>query len=408
MPVVPAVDGLVPPTTFDIIKGDHRMTNASRPAPLDPLLASLRMEPWGVDYLGSVQDLTGVDTFAAGADQQAEGAGRGEQLTEEALSVEVAASEWRPVTAHFPAAVRRVMFLDGSRRIEARTYLEGAPTLFGALGSCAVGAVVCDAPGASLASGPAVMTARFVGEPIVQRWLALSRGRPELGGRSLTIGTGAQAASYHVTIDDSEGGAAADDTDAPVRVLNDRMQEAERALATSLLADLGDGLLLCDGTRPRVGPDTRVLGYVKTVQAQRLPATALNVVRALKEGERSPLYVVGQGMFARFEWYLRLRDPGPWLHTLAGSVRLQAHAGPDPRAQLGRARGLADWSCLTLPRFATHSHQDPRAPQQLLPVRALEQSLRRRLGSAPLLRRRMIASLAAGLSAAPARGTGEL
>src|SRR5690606_7507391 len=120
-----------------------------------------------------------------------------------------------------------------------------------------------------------------------------------------------------------------------------------------LLPDLGAGLLLCDGTRPQVGPDKRVLGYVKTVHAQRLPPGALRVVMALKEGQRSPLYVVGTGQFARFEWHLRLRDPGPWLHTLAGSVRLQAHAGRDPRSLLAEVRQLADWSCLVLPRFAT-------------------------------------------------------
>jgi hypothetical protein len=128
-------------------------------------------------------------------------------------------------------------------------------------------------------------------------------------------------------------------------------------------------------------------------------------VRGLQQGQRSPLYLVGAGQAARFEWYLRLRDPGAYAHTLAGSVRLQAYAGPDPAAQVDWARQVADWSCVTLPRYATREHQDPRSPQQLLPVRALEQMLKRRLGSAPLIRRRLVATLAREADAAVVQET---
>ena len=43
---------------------------------------------------------------------------------------------------------------------------------------------------------------------------------------------------------------------------------------------------------------------------------------------------------------------------------------------------MADASALTLPRFASAAHKDPRAPQNLYPIAALERELRRRLGDA--------------------------
>ena len=53
--------------------------------------------------------------------------------------------------------------------------------------------------------------------------------------------------------------------------------------------------------------------------------------RGLEQGERSPLYLVRtrDAENSYFEWFLRLRDPRPWLYSLAGMVRLQAYAGPN-------------------------------------------------------------------------------
>jgi hypothetical protein len=49
---------------------------------------------------------------------------------------------------------------------------------------------------------------------------------------------------------------------------------------------------------------------------------------------------------------------------------------------LADARRLADVTALTLPRFASSPHKDPRAPQNLYPIAGLERELRRRLGDA--------------------------
>lgn len=360
----------------------------------------LRLEPWGVGYAGSAQDVGGA---FSGDDEPTDGRGH---LDDDALSVEVPIGAWRPLRPAAPLAVARAIFLDGVRRVDARAVLEGAPEAgapasdgapaFGALGSCAVGAVACD-----LVAGG---RAELLEDVVVERWCAIAAGvlgaledvvvpaGPDLrGGARLT---------FRVTR------AAGTDWDAPVAQLQVQMREAERRMAERLQRRLresgeqpgtaGRALLVCDGPRPLYSADENVIGYLKTIKEQRLPAQALAVVRRLEEGERSPIYLVDAGERARFEWYVRLRDPRPWLHTLAGSVRVQAYAGPQPGALLATARGIADWSAATLPRFATKAHQDPRAPQQLLPVRSLEAALRRRLGNAPLVRRRIEVALAAG------------
>ncbi len=336
----------------------------------------LRLEPWGVGYLGSLQDAGGfaADMAYGGSGDQAE------PLDADALQVELPLEEWCGLAGRAPARVPKVLFLDGVRRVEARLLVEDHEPAFGALGSCAVGAVACTPDGGA---------ASYQDAPLIERWCTLAAGRSDLPDVILSAADGTQRLRYRVAASPET------DADAPVRLLQSKMRLAEANLAARLSLGLGEGLLISDGPRPLLGADERVLGYLKTVQSQRLPAAALSVVRSLDAGQRSPLYLVGRGETARFEWYVRLRDPRPWLHTLAGNVRLQAHAGSNARSQLHRAQALADWSAVTLPRFATRSHQDPRAPQQLLPVMALEQTLRRRLGNASLLRRRLIASLAA-------------
>jgi hypothetical protein len=54
---------------------------------------------------------------------------------------------------------------------------------------------------------------------------------------------------------------------------------------------------------------------------------------------------------------------------------------------LDRALELADLSATCIPIFVAESFRDPRSPQNLLPVGALEQELRRRLGDPISIRR---------------------
>jgi hypothetical protein len=85
--------------------------------------------------------------------------------------------------------------------------------------------------------------------------------------------------------------------------------------------------------------------------------------------------------WSRYSWYLRL--PGPTDHPWASVVRCEVPADLGTEA----ATNLADRVTLTLPRFASHGHKDPRAPQNLYPIGGLERALRRRLGDQGLLYR---------------------
>ena len=54
---------------------------------------------------------------------------------------------------------------------------------------------------------------------------------------------------------------------------------------------------------------------------------------------------------------------------------------------------LADRSTAVLPTVASEPHLDPRAPQNLIPIAALERDLRHRLGDAGLVLRHVRAAV---------------
>lgn len=319
----------------------------------------LRLDPWAAEYHTAYQADAPEPTRPVRAD------------------VEVDASSWRPQRPHEASAPRTVVFLDGGRRIDARVLLEDdrQQAAFGALGVFGVGSVVSE-PDARAALGPLQ----------IEYLCALSGGvqHPDF---SVAPGPGGRGAALRYRVVSTPER----DVDAVVRKLQQEMLDAEARSAARHAAERPDALILCDGPRPLLSGEARVVGYVKTIHQVRLPDALMAVVRRLEAGERSPLYLV-EGDDARhsyYEWFLRLRDPRPWLYSLAGMVRLQALAGPRPETTLAEAVRIADWSCSRLTRYASRQHQDPRAPQQLLPVRALEAQLRRRMGDTQLVRRRI-------------------
>ena len=89
----------------------------------------------------------------------------------------------------------------------------------------------------------------------------------------------------------------------------------------------------------------------------------------------------------------------PWL-TLAWAVglfevariRAENDASRKREAEFSQYLSEADRTALTLPRYASQPHRDPRAPQNLLPIAGLERALKRRLGDAALLERQLRAA----------------
>ena len=152
----------------------------------------------------------------------------------------------------------------------------------------------------------------------------------------------------------------------------------------------GSDLVVFDGPlRGRKGENT--VGLIKTQHVQYLEADEQLVVTSLEPGQRSPLFTIGSGRFARYSWYQRL--PGPRTHGWAGIVRCEAPTAPKataataPKTTAATAVTLADRVTAALPRYASEPHKEHRAPQNLYPIKGLEGALRRRLGDQRLLQR---------------------
>jgi len=329
----------------------------------------LRLDPWAAEYNTAFHADTSVEAQAN-------------------VDTAFECSDWHAIRPHDAETMwEDLFFIDGSRRIEARVLLEedAAQVAFGALGSYGVGVVSCCAR----RSRPAT----FLCEPehlLIRRVCALSSGHTHAAFEIRATVSCLGELKYTV-LETQER-----DPDAVVRRVQGEMLETEKKLASRLLSRAPDALIICDGPRPYLGGEENVVGYLKTIHQPKVGERELSVVRGLEQGERSPLYLVRTEDPSNqyFEWFLRLRDPRPWLYSLAGMVRLQAYAGPNPEGRLGWAQNLADWTCKHLPAFASRQHQDPRAPQQLLPIRALEGELSRRMGSAQVIRRRVMQFLA--------------
>jgi uncharacterized protein len=279
-----------------------------------------------------------------------------------ALDVEVVAENWqpiRPVDATLPA---ELIFIDGVRRIEARLIVRRQERLcHGAFGSYAVGAVkvvasaaVCEAPRIGrviiIGSGESVGTPVPVKADLVYQPLSTSDTHP----------------------------------DAPLRALQENMRREEERLGRDL-ASTDSALVIADGPLTfEEASRAAVLGYIKRIFRLYLPRECLDLLARLRAGERTPLFALRSSRrFVRFSWFLRLAQPKAADSELAGIARLEVSEAIGIEA----AQHLANASTVVLPRFVPSRWRDPRSPQNLLPIGALEASLRRHMGDGRLTRR---------------------
>ena len=179
-----------------------------------------------------------------------------------------------------------------------------------------------------------------------------------------------------------------------------RLSAARRRLESQVgrLTDDGslvvyDGLLH-SGPRPMFA-----VGMAKRAYREYLPAPLAAVARSLRAGERTPLFVTDAAR-GRHSFYLALADPLPprVAEPSSGIARIETEvAAGTPIAQ---TVAFADRVAATLPAFASEPHHDPRAPQNLAPIRGLEDELRRLLGR-PSTIRPLLAACAAATPDAP-------
>lgn len=273
------------------------------------------------------------------------------------VDVEVAAAEWAPRDPA-PQTLRpaTILFCDGTLRTDARIWITEAdgrvrPAL---AASVAAGAV-------RSADGRADVVEVRVVRVLASASAAVSSLPTPWGGYQLAP--------------------ASSDLDAAlVAAVLQAMGRLEVQVAA---AGASADLVVIDGRLRAPGHPPGTVGFVKAHAARYLADHQHQVVAALRPGQRTPLFRLQQVRSTTLSWYLRL--PGGAGHPWAGVVRCEVSAELSPT----RAAALADRTCLSIPAFASSPHKDSRAPQNLVPVGALEHRLRHALGESHLLERHL-------------------
>ena len=337
------------------------------PSPLDSVPAMpVRLLPWQPEYGTAMQfDADGPD-YGDGADV--------------VVDLRVERDTWAPVTSR--AECSHVFLVDGVRRAEAHALDDdGGPTPgMGLFGSYAIGAVELDRA-----------TARVMAERVRVERRYLHTGSIDVPDRTLAF----QRASVTFTARSVPTASRPNDL---VAALNRAMLDEEAHLAETLSED-ESALTLVDGPLRSVrSPGRRVVGYVKRIQQWYVPRSEIELLRTLLPRERSPLFRIPPSSQdphhladGRYSWFVRLPAPGPHIHYLGGVLRLECSAA----ISIERATELADQATTLLARLASSPIRDPRAPQNLTPIGALETHLTHLLGDRRLINRLLAASIAA-------------
>jgi hypothetical protein len=252
--------------------------------------------------------------------------------------------------------VEAVAFVDGVRRVDARLTVDDpeAGPVPGICGTFAVGAVRWD----RLARRSEVVHER------VERMAVLT------GGRSERFPSVALVPPYGTTTTPDH------DPAGPIRVLHSAMRTAEGHVASDLASDT---FVIADGPLNELAPQPAV-GYVKSHRVLYLSPERNRTVAGLAPGQRTPLFTISG--YTRYSWYVRLAHVRGG-HGFSGIARCET----SNRLPLDEVIVLADRTAALLPVLASESHIDPRAPQNLVPIGALERVLRHRMGDLHLVER---------------------
>jgi hypothetical protein len=308
---------------------------------------ALRLDPWGAEYEGSIQ--IGNEEEPVAVDIRVEQAGWG---------------AIRPSPAPPP---RPIAFVDGVRRVEHRLLVADEDrTVFGLLGSFGAGAVLVDG------------RARVAHERI---------------GRVLVTGGGLKLDAFVAPVDGRGSLIFAPESEpdntpvAPVEGLQKAMRREEASLAERLSTEAE--VVFLDGPLTFLtAARGSVVGFVKRLLRSYLDPSAHALLPRLAVGERTPLFLV-PGREPRYSWYVRIARGRAIESALTGVVRLEARAARG----LAESKALADLSAREMPRFASTATHDPRAPQNLFPIGALEGRLKHLLGDPAVVRRAIEARL---------------
>ena len=312
--------------------------------------ARFLLDPWSSDFSASVQADADPETTAAAE-----------------IDPTIETTIWDALPPGTPPA--SAWFVDGVRRLDARLVgWRDGDIVHGLFASFAVGAVAISDGRASFAH--CIAERRLILTSAGTHSELLRIGKAELLFQNLPH-LGANPADL-------------------VLALQTAMRNAEAKLAEAC----GSEVAFLDGplayvTEPR-GP---IVGVIKTIHRLYLNSYYMALVFRLGKGHRTPIFSIREGAKNRYSWYLRIGEGRSIHHGLSGIVRLEARAA----AGLDNAVTLANMSAAYLPRFASTPARDPRAPQNLTPVGALEEHLRNQMGDATLIQRAIERRISEGL-----------
>ncbi len=312
----------------------------------------LRLDPWPADYEGPIQ----ISTF----DEPDEEGGR--------VDFRVETSRWEAVAAPSRLDPADLVFVDGVRRIEARVLTDSdGPPHHGLFGSYAAGSVRATVEPDPF--NPAHFQDLRVGRRLILGGGSAPDEEVRCGGVSLNF--------RGLPFPGNSPTEALSQLQYLMRLAETELAEAVVGPRTTVFVD-GPLTFFSDSR-------LEMAGIVKRLFVAYLPAREFNLVANLKTAHRTPVFSIEESRHDRYAWFLRVTSGRPLDHPLSGVLRLEVRSG----VGLETAVRLADQSTAWLPRFASDPIRDPRAPQNLLPVGALERELTRRLGD-PLLIRRAI------------------
>lgn len=276
-------------------------------------------------------------------------------------AVELPADQWRPLLPDADA-VADVLFIDGVRRVDATVWIDQPPDFpgFALAATYAAGAVRCN-------------SRAVLEQAEVARGLFTSTSAEDV---DTAVGIYAVKATKGTTPEELWLG------------IQQRMGDLEAVVAR----DAGGAeLIVVDGPLSHAREVENAVGYIKTQKVQYLPMELRQVLTSLPAGYRTPLFLTTTS-WSRYSWYLRLANhAGP----AGGLVRCEI----DADMSVAKAVRIATRVSATLPSFASSSHKDPRAPQNLYPIGGLERELRHRLGDRHLAIRALRRAAVPGLEA---------
>ena len=325
------------------------------PASTRPIVT---LDPWSVDYGSAV--------------------GFEEETPDEESSFEVdpfvETDDWSSGRTPEPIAFpESVAFVDGVQRVEYWARVDDGDVLAeAAFASVAVGAVVSRA-------GQATMTCDYT-----QRVFGVAG---PVAAQPMVVRGGGRELIYEVSRPENP-----EKTGQPAvyQAIAVKRRDLEHLTVQKLLAT--HPLVIADGRidRPEV-TENQLAGIAKTLHQLYVKGEQRALIARLGAGQRTPIFRIADSWGSRYSWFLRLPYTRAIHHSYAGIVRLEV-----PVASSRAPVEAADMLTHNLPRFASRPEHDPRAPQNLLPVGALEKRLRHELGEVSFIRRMIEDSIAKG------------